>query len=302
MNVNSGPGRRTRARAAGFSLVEMMISMLLGLMVLGAAVAVFSSNRASYQANQGLGRVQENARIAFEMMARDLRAAGSTGCPVTAKPEGGSVLTDWWARFPANPVLGYENGALAGSLAETDALEVLSAADAPFGVQAQTASTLTLRSADHPFREDDILVVCDAAKVFVTQATAVNGAVISHTGLTGGYDFFDNAMPSSASVVLAGLVANRWFVRANGRNPSMPNSLYVSRMGAAAEEVAEGVDDLELEYLERGANSYVSAASVGNWGNVVAVRMRMTLSALDPRGTRVERRVENVVSLRTRTL
>lgn len=294
--------RRVGARhMAGFSLVELMISMLLGLLILGAAIAVFSSNRASYQANQGLGRVQENARVAFEMLARDLRAAGSTGCSNAAKPEP-TGMTGWWSTFPAQSVFAFDNGAFGQSIAGTDALQVMSAGDVPIGVEAQGSTTLTLRTASHPFDTNDVMVVCDAAKVFVIRATAVAGDTITHAGLPGGYNFFDNVMPSSASVITTTMAANQWFVAPNNRNPNSPNSLWVSRQGAAAEEVAEGIDDLQLTFLERGETTYGDAGTVGNWGNVVAVNVAMVLSAVDPRGTAVTRTVENVVSLRTRNL
>lgn len=282
------------SRQAGFSLVEMMISMLLGLMILAAAIAVFYSNRASYQANQGLARVQENARVAFELMARDIRAAGSTGCSNAAKPE--TATTDW-PEFPSQPVSGHGPGAVAGSTG--DSIEVLSAGDAPIGIESQTATTLTLRTDVHPFQDNDILVVCDAAKVFVFEATDVTDEVITHAGLPGGWNFFDNIMPSSASVVVATLAANHWYVAPNPRGGS---SLWVSRTGGAGEEVAEGVQDMTISYLERGQTDYNPTPGSVNWANLIAVKVQMSLGAVDPRGNAINRNIENVVSLRTQAL
>ena len=67
-------------QAAGFGLIELMIAMVLGLIVLGAAIAVFQSNQRSYSANEGQNRVQENARAAYEMVTRDIRATGGSAC------------------------------------------------------------------------------------------------------------------------------------------------------------------------------------------------------------------------------
>ena len=66
---------RRMSRFAGFGLIELMIAMVLGLLVLGAAIAVFQSNQRTFDANEGTNRIQEGARVAFEMMASDLRAA-----------------------------------------------------------------------------------------------------------------------------------------------------------------------------------------------------------------------------------
>ncbi len=61
--MTSYPVQSAPVRAAGFSLVEMLIALALGMLVAGAAFAILHSNQRSYQANQGLNRVQENARV-----------------------------------------------------------------------------------------------------------------------------------------------------------------------------------------------------------------------------------------------
>ena len=64
----------------GFGLIELMISMVLGLLVLGAAIAVFQSNQRTFDANEGTNRIQEGARVAYELMSKDIRAAGGAAC------------------------------------------------------------------------------------------------------------------------------------------------------------------------------------------------------------------------------
>ena len=68
--------RATPRLARGLSLIELMIALLLGLLVVGGAIGIFTSNRRAYNATESLSRVQENARVAFEMMSRDVREAG----------------------------------------------------------------------------------------------------------------------------------------------------------------------------------------------------------------------------------
>ena len=64
----------------GFTLVELMVALVLGLIMTGALLSAFIANRNVYAATESLGRVQENARAAFELMARDVREAGGTPC------------------------------------------------------------------------------------------------------------------------------------------------------------------------------------------------------------------------------
>src|SRR5688572_25344418 len=71
---------RTVGENAGFSLVELMISLVLGLLVTAAAVGIFLSNQRTFRATESLARIQEDGRVAFELMARDLRQAAGNPC------------------------------------------------------------------------------------------------------------------------------------------------------------------------------------------------------------------------------
>jgi len=67
-------------RLAGFTLIELLIGLLLGVLVAAAATTVFMMNSRTREATDSLGRMQEGARVAFELMARDLRQTGGFGC------------------------------------------------------------------------------------------------------------------------------------------------------------------------------------------------------------------------------
>ena len=64
----------------GFSIVELMVAITLGAILLGGAVSLFVNNRQSYEINNDLSRLQENARFALQMISADLRMAGYVGC------------------------------------------------------------------------------------------------------------------------------------------------------------------------------------------------------------------------------
>ena len=53
------------SRVRGFSLVELMIALLLGLIVIGSAGSIYLANKRAYPATEVLGRVQESSRVAF---------------------------------------------------------------------------------------------------------------------------------------------------------------------------------------------------------------------------------------------
>jgi type IV pilus assembly protein PilW len=72
---------RARNHSGGFSLLELLISMAVGLVLLAGATRLFSdASRVSYLVAQR-GEMQQNARAVINSMVRDLSLAG-TGLPL----------------------------------------------------------------------------------------------------------------------------------------------------------------------------------------------------------------------------
>lgn len=182
--------------ARGFSLVELMIALALGLFLTGVAVNVVVLNRQAFRTTENLSRMQENARSAFELMARDIRTAGGNPC---GTPMVVNVLNNptnnWWSNWAAGSVIGYENGVApanygvparnapalalvqpntgtnaglnptANIVANTDAILLLSG-DVLEGttIRGHNPATLqfTLNTNAHGFATGDILMACDS--------------------------------------------------------------------------------------------------------------------------------------------
>jgi len=75
------PNSRHRGFQHGISLIELMVSSLIGLILLAGVVQLFSSSRATHRMNEGLSRVHDSGSFALQFLNRDLRMAGYTGCP-----------------------------------------------------------------------------------------------------------------------------------------------------------------------------------------------------------------------------
>ncbi len=60
----------------GFSLIELLIAMTLGLIVLGAISSVFLGQRQTYDAQEQIADMVQTARAAMDMMSREIRIAG----------------------------------------------------------------------------------------------------------------------------------------------------------------------------------------------------------------------------------
>src|SRR5690554_5044513 len=64
----------------GLSLVELMISITLGLVLMTGVMQMFLSSRTVFSTHQAISRIQENGRLAMEFISQDVRMAGFMGC------------------------------------------------------------------------------------------------------------------------------------------------------------------------------------------------------------------------------
>jgi prepilin-type N-terminal cleavage/methylation domain-containing protein len=109
----------------GFSLVEMMISIVLGLIVVAGLVSVLMANRAAYTIQQGSNFNQESLRFAATRLAWSLRMAdfwgGVKGTALTTTTNttgvgGVGACSGTWVlnvgtAAPGNGIAGYDGGA-----------------------------------------------------------------------------------------------------------------------------------------------------------------------------------------------
>lgn len=63
----------------GLSLVELMVSMLLGLILSGGIISVYLGANRHYYYDDQLARIQENGRYAMRLLSRELGMAGFFG-------------------------------------------------------------------------------------------------------------------------------------------------------------------------------------------------------------------------------
>ena len=62
-------------RQPGFTLIELMVSVALMLILVGAVIMVFSSSSEVFTAAEAKMSIHQNARVAMELMARELASA-----------------------------------------------------------------------------------------------------------------------------------------------------------------------------------------------------------------------------------
>lgn len=63
----------------GFTLIELMISIVLGIIIIFGIGQIFVATRTSFSAQQGLSQIQQSGRFAMDFMANAVRSAGDMG-------------------------------------------------------------------------------------------------------------------------------------------------------------------------------------------------------------------------------
>jgi type IV pilus assembly protein PilW len=150
---------------SGFSMIEMMISITIGLMILAALTGVLASNSRSSKTNDRTSELQTNGRYALDHLKRELRHAGYRGytwaepnTPTTAiavnnECLGAGAAADAfvqnirqgiWGANDTNPFTA--NCLPAANRSRGDVLVIRRGASAPTATAALVANTLYLRS------------------------------------------------------------------------------------------------------------------------------------------------------------
>lgn len=324
-------------RQAGRTLIELMIALAIGLFITGTAIGLVLSNRQTYATTEGLSRVQEAVRTGFELLARDIRDAGLNTCGgalqfVNVLNNPGSL---WWTQWngglrgygTTEAFAGAPFGTAAGQrVSGTSALQIMRSGSQPQTVAAHDTATqtLTLSPANRSLAAGDLAIVCNFSQASLFQVTAASSASIEHgyegspgncsrgLGFANPPDCSESGqtyMFEANSAVLR-LESLAWYVGNNGRTTTANRSLYrvsprnsAGTLSLVAEEVIDGVVDLQVDYLIEGTAAYVPASGVADWNAVFGVRLQIAIEEPDKPSTvadRVRRTVTHVVMLRNR--
>ncbi|WP_022940066.1 PilW family protein [Psychromonas hadalis] len=310
-------------RQGGFSLIELMIAITLGLLVLFSVSQMFLASVQSMHLQNAFSRVQENGRISLELISRDIRGADFWGClHNTSLIVNHLDTTDSDYNASANP--SGQQGVTGGNDVTARTIATISVVD--------NTDTLTLRGA-RSF--SDVKVITPFMATPSADINIVNGAGISKGDVVmisncQGADLFSDT--DAASTILghniappsAGAVKNvtqafsqtytssaqilvpyvkTYFV---GTNIAGSTSLYVSEDGTA-KELARGISDLQIMYGEdtdgdNSADTFSTASGVGDMNKVLSIRFELVSKNSNGASSQVEKHYALTANIRNRTL
>ena len=238
-----------RSRMRGLSLIEVLVSLVIGLIVVGAVLVSYLGSGQTSKVQAAYAELNENAQIAMTIMNRDLLLAGY------AQPTGFSGGTTFTRSYSDRPIFGCDKG-LDNVARRNQAAPWDSAVCAPAG------------AADH------VIEVVYEADLTNTAPTAAN--VPS--------DCVGNTLPATVVGGATYYFAHNRYYLSSG-SPGRSELYCASQQGAAGQPLVDNVEVMKIWYGEANAADprqivrYVPASGVADWGRVLSVRLCLLMKS-----------------------
>lgn len=177
---------RFRSYHRGFTMVELMVTLAIGLVIVGLVGGIYLGSKKSSRYQETTSRLQENARFANDNLSRAIRNAGYSGCrtdiPTANVVVGGAA--SWWLNLSA-PIIGYEGGVsafpagitttgtAAGVLiADTDAFTTVGLDSSnELSVIGHNPTSAQIDTTQHKIKPGAILVISDCSRAAIFQVS-----------------------------------------------------------------------------------------------------------------------------------
>ncbi|VAW70844.1 hypothetical protein MNBD_GAMMA09-1202 [hydrothermal vent metagenome] len=80
LHINGMKKNYSQGNQAGYSMLELLVAMTLGVLVLGSAITMQVANRDGFKSTTSELEMKTNAKMAAEFIGTSLRGVGSMGC------------------------------------------------------------------------------------------------------------------------------------------------------------------------------------------------------------------------------
>lgn len=336
-NYRSGTG--PAAAAHGFSIVEFMIAMAIGLVIIAAAAQIYINSSATYRLDEGLSRVQEDARFAMNFLAKDLRMAGFLGCSGQAAVQNNVKNPNDAMTFFSGGLRGYRytcTASCTGNLAEwtpalpadyflagevrvgTDVIIINRASDlgtrlvGNMGTDNGNIQILNTAEIEAEIQADDILILSDCSNADIFRASNKSAAgtkvTIAHASNVNNTPKLSKAYEDDAR--LWKLVSRAYYVSTNPTT-NEPGLYYkeLQSVGALSpgQELTGGVETMRLLYGTDSSGSgvaerYLPPDVVTNWTKVMSARLGFVVRTPESVDSELDSRAYDVLDDTTSAL
>lgn len=289
-------------KQSGISLIEILVSLVISLFLLGGIVQVFLGNKATHKFSSALSQVQENGRFAMDAISRDLRGVGNWGC-INFNPSNVTTINNTTITNIDNNLIGQTGYVAAvhdfitntpvqgtnntGGLNTSDTITISGSKPGQVNVaspfSATTDTVVTTNSVTF-FVAGDIalitrcgandLIIPQEADIFRVTGVNTNNNQLNHTST------LSQQYENDATVMELQTVAYSIGTGASGE-PALFRSLFNNN-----QEFIEGIEDMQILYGmdtngDTYTNQYVTADNVTAFRSVVSVRVMLLVRSFE---------------------
>jgi type IV pilus assembly protein PilW len=263
-------------KSRGFTLVELMISMTIGLLIVAGLLSALVTSSSTGKTRERASAIQLNGRYAVDFLKRDLQHAGFLGITSLFAP-------DEPVAFPVTNVC---NPATIGQIS----LRIWGADDNPYAGSCLPANQ---------YGGSDVLVVRRLSSNTVT-APFLSSLIYYRSAYEGGTAFVGptppdfsgtNRQPPYQDYLLQESVYYiSPYTNSASESPRVP-ALYRLRLDSGPamvpELIASGIEQMQVRYgvfASDGSARYVQASAVTDWDNVGSIEISLLVrsDALEP--------------------
>lgn len=312
----------------GFSLIELMIAMVLGLLLSTGIFTVFSGNKQSSDLNTTMADMQENARFALNQLSSDIRMSGFQGCKdinrgsanilavgaptnnLERTSAAGSVVAtaiDW---KPAPPI---GLARLGNVIPGTHALTLQFGSEATFPLTENVGGNVPNRSdpipvnttagiSSEPFniKAGDFAIISNCTGADLIKVTSVAGGSVSHTN----GDNISNSLSydylADQNTKFMRFNSNIYFIGDTGatsRDGNIITGLYQQKLPYEDNNppvlMITGVENMRVLFgVRSGTNSlsFLTPDQVASPQNIETVRIGLLMVSEDPVSNQLDQR------------
>ncbi len=306
-------------RNNGFTLIEMMIAITIGITLMAGIGQIYLSSKQSYTINEELINFQENGRYITNRIAEEIRMAGHAACLDTAASSGSIEFSidfiektkDFYKlainafefsdtqspnpKLPTGNNTPDDNALNPPASGNSDIISMQYGSFALNEIAADMASNTSSIAVSEvnplvaTIKENDFIMIadCDDANVFIAQENTIN-TLITHNGLT---KHFIHPNDSKKPVIMH-FISNTYYVGVNNGI----KALYVRDNTNAdttsnTAKIFEGIESMDIIYgvnTKKDGNAplkmkYLNASELTDnlRENIVSVKITFKLRSLN---------------------
>lgn len=270
-------------RSSGVTIIELLIAMMLSALLMTGILQLFLTIKHVFESQQGLARIQENARALDILLSEAISRAGNIGC----NQIGQEISLCIHQNVPQlSAVIGLTTQTtLKRLLPDNDILWLTSLGKQyPLARETNGAQGYLIVKGHPNFKRGEMIAVADCSHVDVfsiVEPTIGNKIIIADSSKTVKLSkkYHENAQ--------VGRILSRYYYIGNTKRTNATHypiyALYQTDLNGRTLELVEGIEHISLSFavINDVGLIYLPLTSIEDWSKVVSIRAIVLFTSIE---------------------